>query len=56
MFRPSWSVANPFTGISRMFSLAEPFQLQKITRVLHILAEINIQFPHDKYAKLKTYI
>jgi len=56
MFRTSWSITNSFTWISQTFSLTETFELKKITTDLHILAQVNIQFPDDMYAKLKTYI
>jgi hypothetical protein len=36
--------------------LTDPFWLRKITTDSHILAQVNIECPDDRYPKLKIYI
>ena len=43
------------TRVSQTFLLAGPFCLRKITRDLHILADVNIECPDDIYPKLNVY-
>jgi hypothetical protein len=42
-------------SVSQNFLLADPFRFRKITTDPHIVADVNIECPDERYPKLNTY-
>jgi hypothetical protein len=45
-----------YNSVSQTSLLTDPFWYEKITADPHILAQVNIECPDDRYAELKIYI